>query len=227
MTEPDGLLAPLDAALDRAIARLEKSEFLIRLRDGRDVRRLYEAYLKEAYHFVRLTSSFTPLGARRMPIEKREARQWLLHHSAHEMGHEDMALADLVILGHPESSIRSSQPLPGTIAWRDFFFFQVSERPPFAALGVLFFLEGMAARLAPVVVGKVLPALEGETKRAISFVREHGELDLEHSADLRDILGRFASHEDVEVLVATIDQAGYAKRFLLDVLVEATLETDR
>lgn len=227
MTEANDILTPLDRALDRAIDRLEKSEFLIRLRAGRDVRALYEAYLKEAYHFVRITSSFTPLGARRMPIEKREVRQWLLHHSAHEMGHEDMALADLVVLGHEASAITASAPLAGTLAWRDFFFFQVAERPPFAALGVLFFLEGMAARLAPVVVSKVLPALEGDAKRAVTFVREHGELDLEHSADLRDLIARHASPEDVAVLVATIEQGGYAKRFLLDVLVEATLENDR
>jgi len=224
MTETNELLRPLDEALDRAIARLEASRFLTELREGKNVRVLYEAYVKEAYHFVRLTSSFTPLGARRMPNEKREVRQWLLHHSAHEMGHEDMALADLVLLGHAERSITESRPLPGTLAWRDFFYFQVTERPPFAALGVLFFLEGMAARLAPVVVSKVIPSLPPEAKSAISFVRDHGDLDLEHSAELRDLLERHVSPEDVPVLVSTIEQGGYAKRFLLDIIVEKTLE---
>ena len=91
-------------------------------------------------------------------------------------------------------------------------------------MGVLFFLEGMAAKLSPVVVGKILPALEGDAKIAITFVREHGDLDVEHSAELRDMLDRYVrTEEDVAVLVETIEQAGYAKRFLVDVLVEHTL----
>lgn len=224
MTADPSVLVPLDAALDRAVARLEDSAFLKHLRAGEHVRPLYEAYLKEAYHFVRMTSSFTPLGARRMDPARRELRQWILHHSAHEMGHEDMALNDLVRLGHARADIVASKPLAGTVAWQHFFFYQVSERPPFAAMGVLFFLEGMAARLAPIVVGKVLPALEGDLKKAISFVREHGELDQEHTADQRDLLERHLKDPaDIALLVETIEQAGYAKRFLLDVLVENAL----
>lgn len=217
-------LAPLDRALERAIARLEDSPFMKHLRDGQHVRPLYEAYLKEAYHFVRLTSSYTPLGGRRLDPSMRAFRQWILHHSAHEMGHEDMALNDLVRLGHARADILASKPLAGTVAWQHFFYFQVVERPPLAAMGVLFFLEGMAAKLSPVVVGKILPALEGDAKIAITFVREHGDLDVEHSAELRDMLDRYVrTEEDVAVLVETIEQAGYAKRFLVDVLVEHTL----
>jgi pyrroloquinoline quinone (PQQ) biosynthesis protein C len=225
MTETsEGKLAPLDAALERAIARLEDSAFLKHLRDGQHVRPLYEAYLKEAYHFVRMTSSYTPLGARRLDPSKRAFRQWILHHSAHEMGHEDMALNDLVRLGHKRADIVASKPLAGTVAWQHFFYFQVTERPAFAAMGVLFFLEGMAAKLSPVVVGKVLPALEGEAKVAITFVREHGDLDVEHSAELRDMLEQYVTEpEDIAMLVETIEQAGYAKRFLVDVLVENAL----
>lgn len=223
MTRPD-VLPALDAALDRAVARLERSAFLTHLGRGEHVVPLYSAYLREAYHFVRLTSSFTPLAARRLPFEKRALRQWILHHSAHEMGHEDMALADLVDLGHPEAETRASRPLPGTVAWREHFFFEASERPPFAAMGVLFFLEGMAARLAPIVVKQVFPALPANARSAVRFVREHGELDLEHSADQRTLLVEHVDRaEDVEVLVDAIEQSGYAKRFLLDVLVEHTL----
>jgi pyrroloquinoline quinone (PQQ) biosynthesis protein C len=228
MTEAPSHLAPLDAALERAIARLEESAFLRHILAGEHVRPLYEAYLKEAYHFVRMTSSYTPLGARRLDPQKRELRQWILHHSADEMGHEDMALNDLVRLGHKRADIVASKPLAGTVAWQHFFYFQAAERPPFAAMGVLFFLEGMAARLSPIVVGKVLPALEGDLKKAIAFVREHGDLDVAHSAQQRDLLERHCTDPaDIAMLAETIEQAGYAKRFLLDVLVENALEKTR
>ena len=116
------------------------------------------AYLREAFHFVRLTSGFTPLAARRMDPALLELRQWILHHSADEMGHELMARDDLADLGDPPEVTEASRPAPGTLAWVHFFHYQVCVRPPFAALGVLYFLEGMAAGLAMVVSTTILYA---------------------------------------------------------------------
>ena len=216
------LIQRLDAVLDVAVAQLERSKFYRDITAGERVRELYVAYLREAYHYVRLTSSFTPLAARRMDPELLGMRQWILHHSADEMGHELMALKDLEILGIPKEQTRASEPRPGTWAWVHFFHYQVTQRPPFAAMGVLYFLEGMAAKLAPIVSGKVLGALSGNEKRAITFFREHGTLDTAHTAEQRDMLAKFCTRsEDQEVVSETIKLAGHIKRYMLDELVAA------
>lgn len=223
-TTNTALITRLDGVLADSLVLLEESAFVRHLRAGEHVRPLYEAYLQQAFHYVRLTSSFTPLSARRMDPELLALRQWILHHSAHEMGHELMALDDLVLLGHSREEVLASQPLPGTWAWVNFFYYEVTQRPPMAAMGVLYFLEGMAAKLAPVVGAQLVKTLEGEQKKAVSFVQEHGELDAEHSAEGKDMLAQYCHDpRDADVLAETIRLGGHIKRFMLDDLVRATL----
>ena len=224
MTHDNELLTRLDAALADSVALLEESAFLGHIGRGEHVLPLYRAYLQQAFHFVRLTSSFTPLSARRMDPELLELRQWILHHSAHEMGHELMALSDLEKLGDSPDAVRASEPFAGTWAWVNFFHYQVTEEAPFAAMGVLYFLEGMAAKLAPIVGNQLAGALEGDQRAAITFIQEHGELDAEHSAEGRDMLARFCEDPaDQAVVERTIRRAGPIKRFLVDDLVARVL----
>lgn len=220
----DALLARLDVALGTSVALLEESAFVKHLLKGEHVLPLYTAYLQQAYHFVRLTSSFTPLSARRMDPELLALRQWILHHSAHEMGHELMALDDLALLGVPREQVRASDPLPGTWAWVNFFHYEVTNRRPIAAMGVLYFLEGMAAKLAPIVGRQLAQVLTGEQRKAVSFVQEHGELDAEHSEEGREMLALYCTDPlDADELERTILLGGNIKRFLLDDLVQKTL----
>jgi pyrroloquinoline quinone (PQQ) biosynthesis protein C len=218
------LIQRLDAVLHVSVTRLEQTRYYRDMMGGERVRALYVAYLREAFHFVRLTSGFTPLAARRMDAELLGLRQWILHHSAHEMGHELMALKDLENLGVSRESVLASQPLPGTWAWVNFFHYQVTQAPPFAAMGVLYFLEGMAAKLAPVVAGKALGTLEGSERKAITFFREHGTLDSAHTEEQKDMLKKFCKRpEDEQVVSETIRLASHIKRFMIDGLV-ASLE---
>src|SRR5690606_10148279 len=117
-----------------------------------------------------------PLAARRLDPRFVELRRWILTHSAEELGHERMALRDLVVLGFDEDAIVRSEPLAGTIAWVSFFHYHVAIENPFSALGVLYFLEGMAKALAPRATKMILPALGPNEKAAVSFFREHGTL---------------------------------------------------
>jgi pyrroloquinoline quinone (PQQ) biosynthesis protein C len=212
----------LDTTLAAGVARLRRSPFVEELLAGPRARELYRAYLREAYHYVRLTSGMTPLAARRMDPSLLELRQWILHHSAEEMGHELMARDDLADLGLPGAELDASRPLPGTLAWVHFFHFQVCARPPFAALGVLFFLEGMAAGLASAVAATVARALAPGERQAVRFFQEHGELDQRHVSEQRELLRRFClDPADQELVADTVAQAAHVKRFMLDSLHEA------
>ena len=209
----------LDEHLATAVARIRESDFVNKVVGGERARDLYCGYLREAYHFVRLTSGFTPLAARRMDPALLELRQWILTHSAEEMGHELMARDDLADLGVSPAELEASSPGPGTLAWVHFFHYQVCSRPPFAALGVLYFLEGMAAAVAPGVASAVGKALAPEERQAVRFFREHGELDQRHVSEQRELIARYCEHPaDRQVVIETVDQAGHIKRFMLDAL---------
>jgi pyrroloquinoline quinone (PQQ) biosynthesis protein C len=218
----EAFLIRLDERLASSVERIRRSPFVEELLGGPRARELYRRYLREAYHYVRLTSGFTPLAARRMDPSLLALRQWILHHSADEMGHELMAREDLLELGDSAASIEASRPGPGTLAWVHFFHYQVCVRPPFAALGVLYFLEGMAAALAPAVASAVGRALGPGERGAVRFFREHGELDKKHVSEQRELIaGHCLEEADREVVCDTVEQAGHVKRFMLDSLRES------
>jgi pyrroloquinoline quinone (PQQ) biosynthesis protein C len=216
----EDFLAELDRELATSVARLEDSKMLLGLADPARARAFYVAYLREAYHFVRLTSSFTPLAARRLDPRLIELRKWILTHSAEELGHELMALDDLVVLGVDRASVERSEPGPGTIAWVSFFHYHVAIENPFCALGVLYFLEGMAKALAPRATKQIVQALAPDEKRAVTFFREHGTLDVEHVNEQRRELARdCTTGADRAAVLRTVARAGHVKRLMLDTLV--------
>ena len=110
-------------------------------------------------------------------------------------------------------------PGPGTMAWVSFFHYHVAIEHPFAALGVLYFLEGMAAQLAPVAVKHVLGALGESEKRAVTFFREHGVLDVDHVAEQRALLAKYCTERDCqEAVLRTVHRGGYVMRMFMDTL---------
>jgi pyrroloquinoline quinone (PQQ) biosynthesis protein C len=224
-TDPEAFLAALEGEVARGVARIRESTFFSNIVSGVNVREQYVAYLREAYHFVRMSSAFTPLSARRMDPRHFEVRQWILHHSGEELGHERMALADLGVLGVPEEAVTSSAPGPGTVAWVSFFYYQVAVANPFASLGVLFFLESMAAGLAPVAVKHIVSALPERERAARTFLQEHGTLDVRHSDEQRELLRKYCLAADDQR--AVLDAAAYAapiKRFFFDCLAGRVAE---
>jgi pyrroloquinoline quinone (PQQ) biosynthesis protein C len=211
----------LDAALSASIEQLKDSAFYQQVTQGKNTRALYIRYLQYAYHYVRMTSSFTPLAAQRMNPKFMAVRKWILEHSSEEIGHENMALLDLAQLGFDKESTQSSKAPVGVIAWTSFFHYKVTVDNPFCAFGVLYFLEGMARQLAPDILKPIMGSLGAEEKGAIRFFKEHGDLDQDHMAEQTEILGRTElSAADEDAIVDTIVQAAQIKRFMLDQLVK-------
>jgi pyrroloquinoline quinone (PQQ) biosynthesis protein C len=133
-----------------------------------------------------------------------------------------MALGDLGVLGVDRDTLERSEPGPGTMAWVSFFHYHVAIENPFCAFGVLYFLEGMASALAPTATKQILQALSPAEKKATSFFREHGSLDVAHVAEQRGELARdCTSAADQAAVIRTVRRAGHVKRWLLDALAES------
>ncbi len=210
----------MKAALKESITVIEKTQFYQDIINGKNVKKYYIKYLEYAYHYVTLTSSFTPLAARRMDPKYLRIRKWILEHSSEEMGHELMALNDLKKLGKAENEITSQSPPLGVTCWVSYFHYQVAIANPFNAFGVLYFLEGMATDLAPKLVPKVIESLDDKEKKAITFFREHGDLDEDHLAEQEAILFKAdLSQEQQDSIIKTVKEAAEIKKFMLDQLV--------
>jgi len=213
-------LDTLDTALADAIEYLKSTRFYTELCAGHNTRAIYARYLQYAYHYVRLSSSFTPLAARRMDEQHIKTRKWILSHSGEELGHELMALKDLEKLGFERDAIIHSEIPVGVMAWVSFFHYKVAIDNPFCAFGILYFLEGMAREIAPQVLPGIITNLSAAEKSAITFFREHGDLDEDHMAEQREILLHTnTTAADEKAIADTITQAAKIKGFMLDQLM--------
>jgi pyrroloquinoline quinone (PQQ) biosynthesis protein C len=207
----------LNDELNKAIALIKESDFMNAFNGGDNVKSLYEGYIRAAYHFVVNTSSFTPLAARRMDPKHLKIRKWILEHSAEEMGHELMAVKDLERLGHDREKIMSESAPIGVVMWASFFHYKVTIDDPFAAFGVLYFLEGLAESLAPQLLPNIMNALEGDEKKAITFLREHGELDADHLSEQKELLIKSnLTQQDQDTIIRVIGESAHVKKFLLN-----------
>lgn len=213
-------LALLDEKLKTGIELLKDSKFYKEMmsEDGERVLKLYREYLRYCYHFVSLSAAFTPLAARRMELKHLSARKWILEHSGEEMGHELMALNDLAKLKMDTQKIQKENAPIGVVGYVSFFHYKVTMANPWSAFGVLFLLEGMASALAPMMVKNIAAHL-GEV-RALSFFKEHGELDSDHLGQQRKVLEKAdLSGDDLAAIAQTITETAQMKRFMLDQLI--------
>ena len=210
----------LKEELEKSVELIKGSRFFEAFSKSENVKDLYCKYLQCAYHFVVNTSSFTPLAARRMEAKHLRLRKWILEHSAEEMGHELMALKDLERLGFSKNDILNAGPSIGVKVWTSFFHYKVTMDNPFAAFGVLYFLEGLAQTLAPVLLPGIMESLSDDEKKAITFLREHGELDADHLKEQEELLLKSdLSDENKEVILRVIGEAAHVKMYMLDNLI--------
>lgn len=208
-------------ALSSGIKLLNDTDFIKSIQAGDATREIYKEYLRYAFHYVSETSSFTPLAARRMDSKHLRVRKWLLEHSSEEMGHELMALRDLERLGEDKDITKNSDIPVGVTAWTSFFHYKVSMANPFSAFGVLYFLEGMAQDLAPKVLVPIIQSLPDSEKKAITFFKEHGELDQEHMKEQEALIFAMKlTSEEEDAMVKTVTEAAQIKIFMLNDLMK-------
>jgi pyrroloquinoline quinone (PQQ) biosynthesis protein C len=123
-----------------------------------------------------------------------------LKHNASEVGHDDLALADLRALGWDAETVRKGRPLPNTEAFTAFISFQIQHRNPLAYLGYLYHLECLATRLGEGSVAALLQV--GVPAEAMSFLKEHAEADQGHMRLNQEYLAGLARSEaDIEAVL--------------------------
>ena len=180
--------------------RMKHGEFFRLLASARLEKRHYMGFLRETYHNAAHNPKNMALFMAHFHSDRRDLEAKFLKHTAMEIGHDELALDDLRVLGGDAEAARQGRPLPTTEALAAFIVFQIQHRNPIAYLGYLYHLEAMPVHFGHDVMTS-LKAI-GIPLEATTFLREHAEADPVHVKWNREYLNGFIRTEaDMEAVL--------------------------
>lgn len=137
-------------------------------------KRIYGAYCAQVYYYVRHSTRLLGFGAGLMPLVDQMAHQRFGAHIIEEKNHELLALKDCEALGF---KVDEFLELPSTKAFYMTQYHMALHKTPWALLGYILILEGLA-------VNKCLQFHDQVTKlhgpKCATFMKVHGEEDEDH-----------------------------------------------
>jgi hypothetical protein len=128
---------------NEVLAHFNRSPSMTLLASGTLGRAHYVSVLREIFHYVRENPGLQTLAGSRFRGERRAVLRKFYQHATSEIGHEQLAIADLKVLGVDTSRIPFENPLPTTLPLIAFPYYQIQCRNPIGYLGCMLFLEWM------------------------------------------------------------------------------------
>lgn len=150
-----------------------------RLQEGRVGVENYASYLRQVFHHTRENPQIQALATVYFRGTQRSAIKRFFKHASSEIGHDQLAMEDLRVLGADVASLPYENPLPETTALISFPFYQIHNLNPVGYLGYLFFLEFLPTGSG----GALMGALErvGVPREAMRFLHDHSTIDVGHN----------------------------------------------
>ncbi|MFA9460194.1 TenA family transcriptional regulator [Thiohalorhabdus methylotrophus] len=161
----------------------------------------YLGFLTQLYHMVWHFCPTMAAAASRMGEDRRELRYALYHDIEEEKGHEEWVLSDVRDLGGDPEAVRSSTPSPELQALIGYNYYAVERVSPCAVFGMIYVLEETAADLASRAADALAARLGLEPPEGLSFLSSHGDMDVEHVAELRELLDGIEAPVDQEAII--------------------------
>jgi len=169
---------------------------------GDVAREEYLAFLAEAYHHVRHTVPLLMACGMRLPERLDWLRGSIVEYIADEAGHDQWILGDIARAGGDAVAVRDGQPRHATEVMVAYAYDGVLRRNPLVFFGMGFVLEGTSVGLATKVAAALQQGL-GLPDDALTYLRTHGDLDVEHTHRLAGLINRLdATGDRAEILRA-------------------------
>jgi len=139
----------------------------------------YATYLRETYFYTREDPQIQVTATAYFKGADRELVKPFLQHATSEVGHDQLALDDLAVLGFATDKIPGENPLPATIALTAYGYYSAQFRSAGSYLGYLYFLEFLPTSSG----GMIADALRavGVPDQAMTFLLEHNAVDVHHN----------------------------------------------
>ncbi|MEN7344252.1 MAG: iron-containing redox enzyme family protein [Pseudomonadota bacterium] len=202
-----------------ALAKFLTTPAIQRLNSGDVELKHYQAILRQIFHHARENPQIQALATVYFRGEQRETIKRFYAHASSEIGHDQLALDDLVATGMDVSSIPSEYPLPSTSALLAFAFYQIQNHNPVGYLGYLFFLE-----FTPTAIGgRMLEQLAaiGVPADAMSFLQDHTTIDVHHNKMMEGYVEDLVQNEaDLAAVKYAIQTTGHLYAAMLTDAIE-------
>lgn len=167
-------------------------------------RERYKEFLNDLYHVVWHFCPVMAAAASNCSDDFAPVRYFLYEHIEEEKSHELWVLEDCSVVGGSEfaDAVKFGYPceeVQGMVG----FNYWVSERVhPCGALGMVYSLEAIAARVAGRAGAGVAKALDLQLDPplGVKFLATHGPMDSDHLGELEQLLGRIGDDSVADVI---------------------------
>jgi len=171
----------------------------------------YHRILIAIYHQSKSSPLTFALAATACQNTHWEIQSYLLKHADEEKMHWQWALSDLEKTGYRGIDPRKSFPTPITSAYIAYNYF-VSTYMPASRLGIAMMLESLGGNYGKKIAQTLAKTLSLKPDQ-LMFAFGHGDTDVEHSAEILQVLDRAGlSESDWAFMAHAAETAGYLYR---------------
>ncbi|MBT1449297.1 iron-containing redox enzyme family protein [Glaciecola sp. XM2] len=168
----------------------------------------YVAFLTQAYHHVKHTVPLLMAVGARLPENKEWLREAVAEYIEEELGHQEWVLNDIEACGYDKEKARGSQPNLATELMVSYAYDSINRNSPLAFFGMVHVLEGTSIAMADNAASNIQKAI-GLPKKAFSYLRSHGSLDIEHVKFFEDLMTKIDDIDEQNIIVLS------AKKFFI------------
>lgn len=160
----------------------------------------YVAFLEQAYHHVRHTVPLLRACRAALPPRHAWLREPLDEYVREEQGHDEWILDDLRACGADAEAVRHGEPGHAAEVMVAYAYDTIARRNPLGFFGMVHVLEGTSVNLALLAADRIQEPL-GLPDAAFSYLRSHGTLDREHTAQFAQLMDRIEDPADQRAIV--------------------------
>ena len=167
---------------------------------GRIARDDYVAFLTQAFHHVRHTVPLLMACGARLPARLEWLRTAVGEYIEEEMGHHEWVLDDIAACGEDRAAAEASPPSLATELMVSYAYDTIQRGNPVAFFGMVLVLEGTSVAIADQAADAIQQAL-GLPRKAFTYLRSHGAVDIEHVKFYADLMDRITDPEEQRVII--------------------------
>ncbi len=190
----------LQVQTEAARVGLYQAPIIARCLSGDIVLADYIAFLTEAYHHVKHTVPLLMAAGARLPAEKEWLRDAVAEYIEEELGHQEWILNDLEACGVDKEVVRNGRPSAATELMVAYAYDTIARVDPLGFFGMVHVLEGTSTAIADQAADAIQNAL-GLPRKAFTYLRSHGAIDLEHVKFFADLMNRITDPVEQKTIV--------------------------
>ena len=160
----------------------------------------YLRFLSQAYHHVKHTVPLLMACGSRLAPQHLWLQKAIAEYIEEELGHEQWILNDIKAAGGDAEAVAASSGDLTTEVMVAYAYDLISRRNPLGFFGMVHVLEGTSIALATSAAATIQQHLH-LPNNAFSYLRSHGDLDIEHVQFFQTLMDQIIDSDDQQVII--------------------------